>query len=201
MFWPKSTTNTQGVLAKKYNKHPRCFGQKVQQTPKVFWPKSTTNTQGVLAKKYNKQLPSPDSGFWIYFTELPFLLPKILCWWLWSVFNSHNWYGCKLFDKCEVLIEKWDISWDYGTYHVSLNMHAQLSSGATGLMFGGSLHPTLCLWEGTALARQPECEACLRPLWLHLHGWKFSGLFLNSGFWGWLSTESQPQNAELGRLY
>ena len=32
------------------------------------------------------------------------------------------------------------------------------------------------------------------------HGWKFSGLFLNSGFWGWLSKESQPQNAELGRL-
>ena len=33
------------------------------------------------------------------------------------------------------------------------------------------------------------------------HGWKFSGLFLNSGFWGWLSVESQPQNAESGRLY
>ena len=30
-----------------------------------------------------------------------------------------------------------------------------------------------------------------------LHGWKFLGLFLNSGFWGWLSIESQPQNAEL----
>ena len=29
------------------------------------------------------------------------------------------------------------------------------------------------------------------------HGWKLSGLFLNSGFWGWLSMESQPQNAEL----
>ena len=28
----------------------------------------------------------------------------------------------------------------------------------------------------------------------------FSGLFLNSGFWGWLSIESQPQNPELGRL-
>ena len=25
---------------------------------------------------------------------------------------------------------------------------------------------------------------------LHLHGWKFSGLFLNSGFWGWLSMAS-----------
>ena len=23
---------------------------------------------------------------------------------------------------------------------------------------------------------------------------------LNSGFWGWLSTESQPKNAELGRF-
>ena len=33
-----------------------------------------------------------------------------------------------------------------------------------------------------------------------LHGWKLSGLFLNSGFWGWLSTESQPHNPELGRL-
>ena len=32
-----------------------------------------------------------------------------------------------------------------------------------------------------------------------IHGWKFSRLILNSGFWGWLSTESQPQNAELGR--
>ena len=34
-----------------------------------------------------------------------------------------------------------------------------------------------------------------------INGWKFSGLFLNSGFWGWLSIESQPQNTELGRLY
>ena len=34
----------------------------------------------------------------------------------------------------------------------------------------------------------------------HWHGWKFSGLFLNSGFWVWLSIESQPQNAELRRL-
>ena len=33
-----------------------------------------------------------------------------------------------------------------------------------------------------------------------LHGWKFSGFILNSGFWGWLSIESQPQHAELGRL-
>ena len=30
--------------------------------------------------------------------------------------------------------------------------------------------------------------------------WKFSVLFLNSGFWGWLSTESPPQNAELDRF-
>ena len=29
--------------------------------------------------------------------------------------------------------------------------------------------------------------------------WRFSGLFLNPGFWGWLSIESQPQNAELRR--
>ena len=28
------------------------------------------------------------------------------------------------------------------------------------------------------------------------HGWKFLGLFLNSGFWVWLSMESQPQNTE-----
>ena len=34
----------------------------------------------------------------------------------------------------------------------------------------------------------------------YLHGSKISGLFLNSWFWGWLSTESQPQNAELRRL-
>ena len=33
-----------------------------------------------------------------------------------------------------------------------------------------------------------------------IHGWKFSGLFLNSGFWGLLSIKSQPQNAELSRL-
>ena len=36
---------------------------------------------------------------------------------------------------------------------------------------------------------------------LHImHVWRFSGLFLNSGFWGWLSIESQPQNPELGRF-
>ena len=35
---------------------------------------------------------------------------------------------------------------------------------------------------------------------LHTHGRKVSRLFLNSGFWGWLSIESQPQNAELGSL-
>ena len=33
------------------------------------------------------------------------------------------------------------------------------------------------------------------------HGWKVSGLFLNSGFWGWLSTASHPQNAESRSLY
>ena len=33
----------------------------------------------------------------------------------------------------------------------------------------------------------------------YAHLWKFSGLFLNSGFLGWLSIGSQPQNAELGR--
>ena len=32
------------------------------------------------------------------------------------------------------------------------------------------------------------------------HGWKFSGLILNSVFWGWLSKESQHQNTEFGRL-
>ena len=32
------------------------------------------------------------------------------------------------------------------------------------------------------------------------HGWKFSGFFLNLEFWGWLSIESQPQNAEFCRL-
>ena len=36
---------------------------------------------------------------------------------------------------------------------------------------------------------------------LFMHGWKFSGLFLDLGFWGWLSTESHPQNAEFRRLY
>ena len=35
---------------------------------------------------------------------------------------------------------------------------------------------------------------------LKIYGRRFSGLFLNSGFWGWLSLESQPQNAELGKL-
>ena len=33
------------------------------------------------------------------------------------------------------------------------------------------------------------------------HGWKFSGSFLNSGFRGWLSVESQPQSPEFGILY
>ena len=31
-------------------------------------------------------------------------------------------------------------------------------------------------------------------------GWKFSGLFLNSGFWGWLSIESQPQTSEFRQI-
>ena len=31
-------------------------------------------------------------------------------------------------------------------------------------------------------------------------GGKISGLYLNSGFWGWLSKESQPQNPELSRF-
>ena len=30
----------------------------------------------------------------------------------------------------------------------------------------------------------------------YIHGWKFLGLFLNSGFWGWLSMESQPHKTE-----
>ena len=37
-------------------------------------------------------------------------------------------------------------------------------------------------------------------LFLYTHWWTFSGLFLNSGFWGWLSIESQPQNTELRTL-
>ena len=44
------------------------------------------------------------------------------------------------------------------------------------------------------------CLDLIQLFTLLFHGWKFSGLFLNSGFWGWLSKESQPQNAELGRL-
>ena len=47
-------------------------------------------------------------------------------------------------------------------------------------------------------------DGALIKLWILLlpgkHGWKFSGLFLNSGFWGWHSIESQRQNTELGRL-
>ena len=35
---------------------------------------------------------------------------------------------------------------------------------------------------------------------LVLHGWKFSALFKNSEFWGWLSLKSQPWNTELGRF-
>ena len=51
-----------------------------------------------------------------------------------------------------------------------------------------------------------EILVCIADMYSHslnlheLHGWKFSGLFLNSGFWGWLSIESQPQNTELSRL-
>ena len=33
------------------------------------------------------------------------------------------------------------------------------------------------------------------------HGWKFTGWFLNSRFWSWLSIVSQPQNTESGRLF
>ena len=35
----------------------------------------------------------------------------------------------------------------------------------------------------------------LKAITWQTHGWKFSGLILNSGFWGRLSKESQPKNA------
>ena len=47
----------------------------------------------------------------------------------------------------------------------------------------------------------PVCKDLnLGTKWFYLHWWNFSGLFLNSGFWGWLSVESQPQNPVLGRF-
>ena len=48
--------------------------------------------------------------------------------------------------------------------------------------------------DGNLMSQTEEVDCKWTP------GWKFSGLFLNSGFLGWLSIESQPQNAELGRL-
>ena len=50
--------------------------------------------------------------------------------------------------------------------------------------------------DGDFLIRDSESTVSIQLQW-----WKFSGLFLNSGFWGWLSTDSHPQNAELRRLY
>ena len=47
--------------------------------------------------------------------------------------------------------------------------------------------------------RRQCCQTLTQWLRYLFHGWKFSGLFLNSGFWGWLSIESQPQNAEFSR--
>ena len=46
----------------------------------------------------------------------------------------------------------------------------------------------------TSVSGSPQ-QSTLKKAWV-----KFLGLFLNSGFWGWLSTESQPQNPKLGRF-
>ena len=50
-------------------------------------------------------------------------------------------------------------------------------------------------WKKIFITPEPGSLAAL-----FIHRWKFPGLIMNSGFWGWLSIESQPQNAELGRL-
>ena len=58
----------------------------------------------------------------------------------------------------------------------------------------GSVQTLIRQWSVSALVQHGK--HMIKAL---MHGWKFSGLFLNSGFWGWLSSESQPQNTELGR--
>ena len=45
-----------------------------------------------------------------------------------------------------------------------------------------------------------HCVRKFIPFHLSNMGESFQNLFLNSGFWGWHSLESQPQNDELGRL-
>ena len=55
------------------------------------------------------------------------------------------------------------------------------------------LHSNFIL--GYSYMKQYRHDICFRSLdqkWLphpYMHGWKFSGFILNSGFWGWLSTE------------
>ena len=77
----------------------------------------------------------------------------------------------------------------------------------------GSKHNKVAVWSGLILNEIKETKVHKqmrehtaiivnggkRVNWI-IHRWKFSGLFPNSGFWGWISIESQPQNAELGRL-
>ena len=75
--------------------------------------------------------------------------------------------------------EYWQADYEYDRDIIGVDVHV-VSSNIQ--VFGGVL------------------KFCYVGEWVSLHGWMFSGLILNSGFWGWLSIESQPQNAELGTL-
>ena len=77
-----------------------------------------------------------------------------------------------------------EIVWHYAISHKGL------SKGA-GWLSGRVLDSGLRGWPGCGF--EPHRSCCI------VHGLKFSGLFLNSGFLGLLSIESQPQNAELWR--
>ena len=94
----------------------------------------------------------------------------------------------------------WKVLWGKytGSWHSS-PQECQLDSGGTRNI--NALFISVC-----HVARKPVFGGLCLVLvllfgaWCPMHECKFSGLIMNSGFWGWLSIESQPQNAELGRL-
>ena len=50
------------------------------------------------------------------------------------------------------------------------------------------------------ITQRPTLPPSVFAIRHYSHGWKLTGLFLNSGFWGWRSTERQPQNPYFGRF-
>ena len=104
--------------------------------------------------------------------------------WLLNIYNRPSWYNCiKLYGKFH-----WSVTSSPPTSH-------QLTKPWTVICAWPDLDPNhLTLWWYSWK------NFSKRSIYEGKHGWKFSGFILNSGFWGWLSIESQPQNAELDRL-